>query len=526
MTGRSSGASIAISLGAPGLLVKGSYSSWRGLTGVNTTFAPRNRVLLTFTAFLLAGAFSGWHVASWPVRFRYPGEENFAEGIPLAEMLHLREGVPIYAPPTPERFDAANYGPLYYLLGARLADPNHPAYLPLRLVSLAGLVGCAAGCGLLALWVGESYLAAALAPLLFLAYGFVTDHGTSARCDVVSLLLFFSGILIAYRFQNSQALLLAVPLMLMGFFYKQQFVAGPIAVVLFLLLERRYRLAAMFTGLLVSGGLALLAFFQFVAFRGQAFFDHFLTYNVLPFSWFAFGLGVLFFGLALVVPVLVALEFLRSCPNRLLSCYLGCAVFISLLTVAREGSDTQYFLECALLLSALFAALLAKRIAEGRRAVEVLCLLVAALFLGQWFAPGAPRPEDFARDRGVQDYLRRNFAPHTPALGYYAGDLVRAGLGTPISNLYHYTWLIRKGKVSDRHLQAQLGSRRYSVIVLNFDLDREKDPNQTEYYLTEPLRQVIRANYRLAGSLEMPGPEKFRVEDRFYAWVPKNAIGD
>ncbi len=495
-------------------------------TSFKFTLAPNKKFLLTFWAFLLTGLFSGWHLATWPVRLRYPGEQNFAEGIPLAEMLHLREGAPIYAPPTLERFDSANYGPLYYLLGARLVDPNHPAYLPLRLVSLAGLVGCAAGCGLLALWLGQGYLAAALAPLLFLAYGFVTDHGTSARCDVASLLLFFSGFLIAYRFQNSQALLLAAPLMLMGFFYKQQFVAGPIAVVLFLLLERRYRLAAKFTGLLALGGLALLAFFQFVAFPGQAFFDHFLSYNVLPFSWFAFGLGVLFFGLALVVPAIVALEFLRSRPNRLLSCYLGCAVFLSLLTVAREGSDTHYFLECVLLLSALFAALLARRVAEGHRAVEVLFLLVVALFLGQWFAPGAPRPEDFARDRAVQDYLRRNFAPHTPALGYYSGDLVRSGLETPISNLYHYTWLIRKGRLSDRDLVAQLGRSRYGVVVLNFDLERERDPNRMEYYLTKSVRQAIQANYRLADSLEMPGPEKFRVEDRFYAWVPKNAVGD
>ncbi len=485
---------------------------------------PDKKHIFAFLGLLLASLFSMRHLTTWPVRLSYPGDDG-SEGILLAEILSLRQGVHIYALASPERFNAAIYGPLYYLLGARVVDPQKPTFLPLRTLTFLAALGCAAGCGLLAFWLGQSYLAAALAPLVFLTYGIVTRFGTSSRCDVVALLLFFSGFLIAYRFQNSQALLFAIPLLLMGFFYKQQFVAGPIAVVIFLLLERRYRLAAKFTGLLALGGLGLLAFFQFVAFPGEAFLRHILLYNVSLISPSRFTAGALFFGFVLVVPFLIALEFLRSYPNKLLSCYLGCAVMLSLLTVAREGSDTNYFLECVLLLSAFLSALFAKRIADTPRGVELLFLLAVTFFLGQWFAPPAPRPADFARDRAVQDYLRRNFAPHSPALGYYAGDLVRAGLETPISNLYHYSWLIRKGRLSDRDLVAQLGRSRYGVIVLNFDLQREKDPDRTEYYLTEPLRQAIRANYRLAASLEMPGPEKLRPDDRFYLWVPSPSGG-
>ena len=122
---------------------------------------------------LLVGSFAGTQLASWPVKVRYPGEENLAEGIPLAEMLHLRQGVRIYDPPSPERFDAANYGPLYYLLGSRLVNPQEPAYLPLRLVSLLGTLGCAAGCSLLALWLSRSYFAATLAPLPIILRRFV-----------------------------------------------------------------------------------------------------------------------------------------------------------------------------------------------------------------------------------------------------------------------------------------------------------------------------------------------------------------
>ncbi len=494
-------------------------NSWNG------TRRPHQPFLLAFLGLLLAALFAGHHIATWPMRIRYSGDDG-TEGIALAEMVHLRRGVPIYSPPSPERFDVANYGPLYYLLGAQLVDPQNPTYLSLRLLSLLAALGSAVGCALLAFWQGRSYLAAALAPLLFLAYRSAARFGTSARCDIVALFLPFAGFLIAYRSRNSRGLFVAAPLMLVGFFYKQQFVAAPLAIVLFLLLEKRYRLAAGFAGALALGGLGLLGFFQFVAFPGQAFLEHFLLYNFLPFTPTRFVFGILFFGVMLLVPLLVGLEFLRLHPNKLLSCYLGCALFLGLLTVAREGSDSNYFLECVLLLSALLAALFAKRIADSPRALELLLLLGVTLFLGQWFVPPAPQPEDFARDRAVQDYLRRNFSPHTPALGYYTGDLVRAGLETPISNLFHYAWLTRQGVLSNRDLVAQLDARRYGVIVLNFDLQGQEDSNRKDYYLIQPLRQTILANYRPAASLEMPGPEKYRPSDRFYAWVPRTPGGD
>ena len=73
---------------------------------------PRGKRWLVAMTFLLVGLHAAWHLSSWPTRLRYPGELNDIEGMRLAEMLHLRRGIPIYAPATPRRFDAAIYGPL------------------------------------------------------------------------------------------------------------------------------------------------------------------------------------------------------------------------------------------------------------------------------------------------------------------------------------------------------------------------------------------------------------------------------
>ncbi len=468
------------------------------IQNAHTPFQLRKTFWIGLLALLLAGSLAGLQVSTWPVRFEYPGEWCGVEGMRLAEMLHLRQGVPIYAPATGERFDAAIYGPLYYLVGSRLIKPEEPAYLPLRLLAALATLGCAAVSGALAFQLGRRILAAVLAPLIVLSYGFVSFYGTSSRADSLALFFSVTGALVAYRFRKSSSILLSTPLFLASFFYKQQFVAAPLAVFAFLLLEKRFRRAAAFAGLMTAGLLGLLALFQFAIFRGQAFFTHFYFYNLLPFSWTQFKGGVIVFAVLFVVPTLVGLEFVRVHRDRFFGCYLLAAVFFALFAVGKEGSDTNYFLESILILAALFAALLAERIAQTARAVELLVLLAVTIFAGQFFTPAAPQADDFTRDQAVQNYLQENFPPGTRALGYYTGDLVRAGLATPISDLYQYAQLVQAGRLSDQDLAAALQKRDFGVIILTFDLQAGKDQACLNRYLTARLAKSIWENYQPA----------------------------
>ncbi len=481
----------------------------------------RKSIALGAATLALPALFVLLHLSGLPAKLRYPGELNFVEGMPLAEMVHLRQGVPIYAPVSGEGYDATNFGPFYYLVGARFVDPERPAYFALRVLSLAGTVGAALIAALMAYWLARSRLAAAMAALLFMSYGFVFRHGVSARSDTVALAIVFAGFAIAHRFRASRTILWAVPLMVAGFYYKQQFVAGPVAVFIYLLIEWRVRLAAEFAALMTAGVLSVLALCQYVLFPGQAFLHHFVFYNVLPFKDEALISGLGFFALILFVPFLVSLEYLKNYPDRLLLCYLVCTFVLSLITVARAGSDTYYFLECVLISSILFSALFARRLAEPGRAPELLVLLVVTLFVGQWFRTPAPSPRDFHEDAAVQEYLTEHFPRGTPTLSYYAGDVVRAGLALPFSNLYHYNQLIRKGVVRERVMPILIEKRCFGLILLDFDMEKEQSDYYLNYYLTPEIRETIRANYALWDTIAMPGPEKLREEAKFYLWVPK-----
>jgi len=481
--------------------------------------APREKIWGAFSL-LLVGVFAGLQISAWPVRLSYPGELNDIEGMRLVEMVHLRQGVPIYALPSSGKFDAAIYGPLYYLLGARLIRPGAPDYLPLRLLSTFGTIGLATGCGVLAFWLTGRALAAALAPLIFLSYGFVTRHGLSARSDMAAVLLAFIGFLLALRFHRDRRILWAIPFMLLSFFYKQQYVTGPLAVITFLIIERRFRLAAEFAALLAAGGLGLLGVFQFLVFPGQAFFHHFLLYNLTPFSWEQFKYaGLMFFALALLVPLLLGAQYLREHGNRLLACYLACSVALALVTVAKAGSDVHYWLETVLALSVLVAALVAERAVAQEGIVEALCLLCVTLFFSRLFTPPDPRPHDFARDRTLQAYLREKFSPGTLALSPWAGDLLRAGLELPVSDPDQYNFLVRKGILSDRSLLDQIRAHRFGVIAVNYDLRVEPPPRGARF--PRAWSEAILGSYKLAASLDMPDTEKVWPDDRFYIWVPK-----
>jgi hypothetical protein len=139
---------------------------------ITVTSATRSYVLwiaLSFAAF-----FAVMQLTNWPSRLHYPGEEDFVEGTQLADMLQLRQSIPIYEWPSGDRFHAANYGPLFYLLGSHLIAVDSPSYRNLRLLSLFATLGLSAETAVLSFWLSGSFLTALLAPLLLLNEFYIT----------------------------------------------------------------------------------------------------------------------------------------------------------------------------------------------------------------------------------------------------------------------------------------------------------------------------------------------------------------
>src|SRR6266567_4675283 len=433
--------------------------------------------LMPLVALAIVTYFAVVQLANWPQRLRYPGEEDAVDGTQLSEMVHLRRGIHIYRLPSNGEFDGAIYGPLCYLLGAAVISPKQPAYAPLRMLSLTATLGLAAASGLLVFTLTRRKIAGALAPCLLFATAFIGRYGISARADMVGLLLAFTGFLVFYRFRGSRrALILSALLVLLSFFYKQQFLGAPGAILTYLLLDKRYRQVFDFLFTLIVGGVILVGLFSFLIFPHQAFLQHFITYNRLPFDRHVLLPEILMFAIPLFIPLLGSIDFLTQYPDKLVGCYVGASAdsYFLLLFSSGSGADTNRCLEPLVVLSCVFAARVAtsEDILPGLGwAAPLAATLALVSFLSFAFVVPRVVPADFAADAAQQNYLRANFPPRTSALGYYAGDPIRAGLDAPVTNLWGYTALIRKGALSDREILSRMDNGGYGVILLDFDLD-------------------------------------------------------
>jgi hypothetical protein len=112
-------------------------------------------------------------------------------------------------------------------------------------------------------------------------------------------------------------------------------------------------------------------------------------------------------------------------------------------------------------------------------------------------------------------------------VGYYTGDLVRAGLDTPNTNLWHYVQLVRSGTLSGNEFLKEIQERKFGAILLDFDLKPNRDDAIANFTLTADFRAAILANYSLLAVLPMPRLEKREFnEGRIFLWVPRVNIFD
>ena len=484
--------------------------------------------LWTTIALAMLTYFAFSQLSKWPGRLRYPGEEDAAEGTQLSEMVHLKHGVQIYRVPSGGEFDSAIYGPLSYLLGSAVISPDQPAYLPLRLLSLFATLGLLALAAIFAFKLTGAKLASVLAVLLLLSTAYIGRYGVSARADMMSLFLAFSGFLLFYCYSHSNRALAAAALLLtLALFYKQQFVGAPVSIFIFLAVTRQLRKLVLFSCIIAITSLTLVAIFSFLIFPHQAFLQHFVSYNHLWFDKALLVPEILMFVIPLFVPLLGSADFLDQHANKLVLIYVctSCISYFLLLSSSGSGADTNRCLEPLFVLSCVFAARLAtmKGMVSGFAWTAALALTLGVVsILRAAFVVPQIEPSDFVADARVQEYLRDAFPARTPALGYYAGDPIRAGLEAPVTNLWHYSALIRKGQLSDRDLLSQINSGGYGVILLDFDLTSADSNTNADFYTTASMREAILKTCTLAAKLALPPPEFTRYTDgKLYVWVPR-----
>ncbi len=245
------------------------------------------------------------------------------------------------------------YMPIFYWLDAGLIKLGLSAFVAGRVISFAALLVLIEICRRLVLLYTGNRNAAWLAAVLVASSSLLGMWGSVGQVDTLAILFAVTAFYQYSRFhvRGESTLVAAGVFAALAIFTKQTAVAAPAAIFILLCL-RDWKKAFLFGGIL--GGSVLAAVLAInVALHGR-FLDDTVFANANPFSADKFLVQVRYAGSVCGgLLVVVAASFRKLIRGRGLAVcvYLGLAVAIFLSTCAKIGSDTNYQIELAVLLT-------------------------------------------------------------------------------------------------------------------------------------------------------------------------------
>lgn len=338
------------------------------------------------------------------LRLGYPLELEWCGGAMRDMAARAMRGEPLYVAPGGGWFPY-EYPPLYlWLSGWGMRLIGAVSFVPMRLLSIAATLGCAA---LLFWWVRRlagSRVWGLLAAGLFLAsYRFTGAWYDVERLDMLFLFFSLAGICLLQRAEETDSApwaAVAAVAHLLAFLTKQQavlFIAGGVAA---LALQKRWRLLAVYG--LGSAALCLGSVVALNAASGGWF--GYYCFRVPMANGIRLNLArmYLLFDLPLFAPViaivLVGLARGRREPSALLWSMTAMGLLGSLLSRAHWGGDQNVLMTGYVFLGAAACALAGRWSAETGSARAPLFALALAQLLVLAYRPTAqlPRPEGLA----------------------------------------------------------------------------------------------------------------------------------
>jgi Dolichyl-phosphate-mannose-protein mannosyltransferase len=209
--------------------------------------------------------------------------------------------------------------------------------------------GCALLIGLLLYLRGrseeEGVPAAASGALFFLSSYVLWPWAATNRPDVPGVLLSLAGFILYTQFRKSGLRWLSIPLFVLAIFTKQFFISAPIAIFLWLILEKKTKEA-----FLLAGSCALIV--VAILFALDRSTDGLSTMNLIdpnsaaPFGWQNLRLVTLaFFQISPLPLMLAAAGAVHKGWRRPETIYFGVSLAFAILASSKLGSNMNYFIE-------------------------------------------------------------------------------------------------------------------------------------------------------------------------------------
>ncbi len=452
----------------------------------------------------------------WLKILGYSGEIDWGEAVVLLETNRLLSGENIYPGSEENLFTGSIYGPVYYLITALAASSKPDSYLPLRIVSIIGLVIAFSSCGFIIFKKSGSRMAIILGILLLATPTGIAIYGPVCKPDSLYLGITLLGLAIVIPNLRSNLVFLSVPLFVGALYIKLSAVPAPAAVFIAMFLSGEKRRALFFV---LSMGIAfLLTGGAFTYIFGRDFLVHFFTYNVAEFPLAGVLLQFPFYLLFWIAHLLIAALVNRFTSEKIVVIYFLSAFFFHLPLSGKAGASFVYHNEVTIALFLIIAigfgnflkGHTAGFVSVRYAAVICLLLIIEIFYFNIVFTKYyrlrqyTPDAADVIADAEIQRTISGFSGAQRPLVfASNPGTIARhrPGFQLPIVDPFLYRQHILLGRNSGALFDSYVRERKFLYIILNShgsDLESESILGQR---LTQNQLSGIRENYRLFLSL-------------------------
>jgi hypothetical protein len=433
----------------------------------------------------------------------------------------------VYPPISQPPYTPAVYGPAYYLGLAGVARAGtldlDELQLAGRALSLLAFGLVIAGAWFLARSLGVTPMLAALAASLVFAEPTFFRMNVSVRPDVAALALVVWAMVLAVKSADgARRLALVGLLMSCAVLVKAPYVAGPLAVVAWLALSRRWKAIAAFLG-----GASLPAVFFAVWLRAHG--DPVLGGVGLMESGLTDPAGallligreifhywphiVILIGAAAIARRELRLDARR--PGFLIALYCGLSWIVAALTLVNSGGNVNYLLEPWFVSSVLFAVALARlpRLERARRwAVPAVCAVAAIA--------GTVHAIRIARAAAIADYSAlASISSHRHVLSDVS-YLSARGEQPELLDPFLSSQLERAGHWDDQPIVDELQQERFDFVALTAYHERLREYRR-DPFVSPRLLAEITGNYAPFCETAGQGPQR---SERLLIFLPKRTF--
>jgi hypothetical protein len=417
---------------------------------------------------------------------RQPYQFDYEEGNVLNAAVRINAGLNPYPAPGTWPVVLSPYGPIPYLISARVLRSRAPEFFRPRITILISTLVVACEIVLLASTFSGSVVLGISFGAFFLTLPLVQQWAPLLRVDLMGLAFTLAGLVMFFRLPR---LPYAPPLFFaLALLCKVTFLAAPVTWAMILIQRKRWQELAF--GVL-AGAAVLGANFAALEWSTHgAFLFHQFGTHVDAFSGTNYRLHA--FQLLRETSLLVALSLIGMHRARSLSAPFIYLLVASLDTVTalKQGSASNHFLELTAVLCIASAAGLCEirkrqRLPWASAGLVILCAAILAAqalanracYSSQGVVDGCPQAYAYIRD-------------HNRVLSENVGALVVTGRPVLLSNPFVYAQLVRRGKWPNAQVERMLQEGNADLVILG-------KPSVRDQRWSQPALTALAANYHL-----------------------------